>query len=285
MDWKDQKVAVTGSHGMIGKELVERLIELKADVYSIDLKIGFDLTNPIICDVLTRQVDYVFHLAGIKGNPKRTKEKPIDFMEPMLKFDTNMICAAQKNNIKGFLYTSSIAVENPESDYYPAWTKMTAEKLIEAMKIQYPNGTKYCIVRPANVYGRYDNFNSEYPMVVTKLINEAIKKRKIKLDIEGCKQIRDVINAKDVANGMIQAMEEMPNYPVNLCTEKGVSIEEIVKIIESELNIPVFYENLKLVLGPDKKVMKLNWNFKPQINLEDGIKEVIKYARNDWNSS
>ena len=141
---------------MIGRELVEQLIELDADVWLVDNKLldWMDLTEKEVCNrVCAYNIDYVFHLAGVKGNPKMTKEKPVDFMGPMLQFDTNMIIAAQEAGVKRFLYTSSIAVDNPETDKYPAWAKMTAEHLIEAMRIQYPKGTKYCIVRPSNVYG------------------------------------------------------------------------------------------------------------------------------------
>lgn len=277
--WKNKKVLVTGSEGMIGKELVIQLKELEANVTGFDIKDGnnvlkydhghymFDKYKP----------EYVFHLFGIKGNPKKTKEKPVDFMGPMLMGDTNIICLAQKYNIKRFLYTSSIAVENPESDKYPAWAKRTAETLIEAMRIQYPKGTKYCIVRPSNVYGRFDNFNTGYPMVVTSLIKKAMKDGKLILDEKGCWQERDFINAKDVARGMIKCMEEMPTKPVNLCSGKGKQINQLALIISKELNTKLEYTDLKLTLGPNKKVMKLNWDFKPEISLEEGIKEVIKW--------
>ena len=145
MDWKDKKVMVTGSEGLIGKELVRLLINLGAKVIEIDLKKGFDLTDKNMVDIIFDgyKPEYVFHLAGVKGNPKMTREKPVDFMQPMILFDTNCICAAQKHNAKRFLYTSSIAVEHPETDKYPAWAKMTGETLIEAMRMQYP--IKYAI--------------------------------------------------------------------------------------------------------------------------------------------
>lgn len=290
MEWKNKRVLVTGSEGMIGKELVLQLRELKCKVYTCDIvgkpNIPTDLRYFEECETIVNNVDFVFHLAGIKGSPKMTNEKPADFMK-MLQFDANMIYASQ-GKIKRFLYTSSIAVEHPETDKYPAWAKMTGEKLIEAMRIQYPvkyginspdkkYGTQWCIVRPANVYGRFDNFDNPNAMVVTSFISKMMKNRKLILDKKGREQVRDLINAKDVARGMIKCMEEMPIKPVNLCSGKGIKIKDIAKTIADELkNVELEYQDLNLTLGPNKKVMK-NPYVKPQISLKEGIKEVIKW--------
>lgn len=285
MEWKNKKVLVTGSEGLIGKELVLQLEELGADVFKFDLKTGYDIISysDLVRVFQEFRPEIVMNLFGIKGNPKKTKERPIDFMYPMLIGDTQIIKLAQQYGVKRFLYTSSIAVENPESDKYPAWAKMTAEVLIDAMRTQYPEGTKYCIVRPANVYGRFDNFDNPDAMVVTSFINKMIKDKKLVLDRKGAGQIRDIINAKDVARGMIQAIEGIDayqEYPVNLCSGKGVKIKDLAKTIADELkNIELEYQDLNLTLGPDKKVMKINWDFKPEISLEEGIKEVIKWNK------
>lgn len=274
-NWKDKKVLVTGSEGMIGRELVIQLKDLGAIVHGADYKNPEDpdLRNYYKCLALVSvtRPDYIFHLAGVKGSPKMTQEQPVSFMGPMLQFDTNMILAATEYNVSRFLYTSSIAVENPETDKYPAWAKQTAETLIEAMRIQYPE-TKYCIVRPSNVYGRFDNFDREHPMVITNLIKQAINKNQLELYNDGG-DIRDFINAKDVARGMIKTMEEMPDYPVNLCSGEENSIKEIAEIICKYLDCSLLTnENIK---GNTKRLMKPNFKFNREINIEQGIQEVI----------
>ena len=273
-------ILVTGGLGMIGRELVELLEKDKNNIVCVaDLKDGDDLTSYEQCKTLCVGTEEVYHLVGVKGNPKMTKERPLDFMFPMLQCDTNMIRAAIECGVKKFLYTSSIAVENPESDKYPAWAKMTGETLLEAAKIQHPE-FKSVIVRPANVYGRFDNFDNPNAMVVTKLINEALKNKKLILDNEGSNQYRDFINAKDVARGMILAMEEMPAYPVNLCSGDIWSINNLVLEIKENLNCKVEYADLGMTLGPRIKPMTINWNFKPQISLREGIKEVCEWVKN-----
>jgi GDP-L-fucose synthase len=283
MIWKNKKVLVTGSEGMIGKELVIQLLNLGAEVIKFDIndpKEKLDVTWKPACENMCENIDYVFHLFGIKGNPKMTNEKPVDFMAPMLFGDTNMIVSAQKQGVKKFLYTSSIAVENPETDKYPAWAKQTAENLIQAMRIQYPKGTEYCIVRPANVYGRFDNPNKENCMVITDLIRKAKNEPYLEIWGDGSNE-RDLINAKDVARGMIKAMEEMPEKPVNLCSGEGYQIGTIAKYIAEKFGKEVKFDKTKPT-GHARKVMQLNWDFKPEIGLHEGLNEVIQWAKESW---
>ena len=278
--FKGKRVMITGGDGLIGRELAELLRKEQCFIEIVDLKRGYNLKNFDACIsyISEYKPDYIFHLMGIKGNPKKTKERPADFMIPMLQCDTNMIESASLCNVKRFLYTSSIAVENPESDKYPAWAKMTAETLIDAMRIQYGDRTEFCIVRPANVYGRFDNFDNPDAMVITSLIGKALKDKKLILDRKGAAQERDFINSKDVAKGMIKAMIEMPKFPVNLCSGQGVCIGNIAQYIAKELNVELEMKDLNLVLGPNKKVMKRNWDNPLTISIERGITEAIKWT-------
>lgn len=295
MNWKNKKVLVTGSEGLIGKELCLKLEELGAILFKFDIKrfwtdfdmyeqAPMDITNyDLIKSVMSAfKPDYIFHLFGVKGSPKMTKEKPLDFMIPMLQGDTNMIRAAKEFNVKAFLYTSSIAVLNPETDKYPAWAKKTSETLIEAYRVQSPLATQFVIVRPANVYGRFDNFNNPNAMVVTSLVHKAMNSPNLHVWGDGTQE-RDFINAKDVARGMMLAMEKMPKEPINLCSGFGVSIKSVVEVIQRHIGkaLGVVYEKDKYT-GDKRRVMPSNGNligFEPEIDLEDGIKEVIEYAQ------
>lgn len=279
--FKGKKVLVTGSEGLIGQELVEQLKKLGAKTCLYDIKICsfFDVTNKQFIEEIFQSFkpDYVFHCFGIKGSPKRTREKPVDFMYPMLVGDANIIYLAQKYGVKKMLYTSSITVKYPEVDKYPAWAKSTGEFLIDAMRIQYPKRTQYCIVRPASVYGRFDNFGDENSMVITALIDKALKNKEFEVWGDGSEE-RDFINSKDVARGMIQAMEEMPKEPVTLCSGKCNTIKEIVEIIEKETGSKAIFKP-ELKAGAQKRVMDINWNFKPKIEIKEGLEETIKWIK------
>ena len=53
-------------------------------------------------------MDYVFHVAGIKGSVQVTLEKPASFFVPLLMFNTNVLEASRLNKVEKLVYTSSI---------------------------------------------------------------------------------------------------------------------------------------------------------------------------------
>ena len=107
---------------MIGIQLTKYLLEYGANVTIVSLDSGIkfkkvkfiktDLRNISNCLNVCKNIDYVFHLAGVKGSPLMAKEKPYSFMTPMLMFNTNILHAASVSGVKNFLYTSSVGVYN-----------------------------------------------------------------------------------------------------------------------------------------------------------------------------
>lgn len=280
--YKDKKILVTGSEGLIGKELVPMLKELGANVTGVDIKLGHDLSHKSTVEFifdLYGPFDYVFHLMGVKGSPQMTQSRPIEFMVPMLQCDTNVITTAQAKGVKRFLYTSSIALLNKQTDRFPAWAKETGETLIDAMKVQYPEGTQYCVVRPASVYGPYEDWNREGLMFISKMIKQrVIEGKKIELWNDGS-SIRDVVHAMDVARGMIDVMRVMPDSWVGLGGQEK-TIFQIAETICKETG------QTTLMTGPkdkgDSRRMIKNWIIDPT-PLEVGIKEVVEHVRNNCN--
>ena len=196
--FKNKKVLVTGGTGMIGRELVNLLLEKEAIVSVASLEdnpvvpegvsyVKADLTEFSTCMRVCEGKDYVFNVVGVKGSPKMCKEQPADFMVPMLQFNTNMMEAARRAGVKWYLFTSSVGVYHPaevfkeddvwktfpsNNDRFAGWAKRIGELQAEAYKIQY-DWNCISIVRPANVYGPYDNFDPENAMVIPSLIRKA----------------------------------------------------------------------------------------------------------------
>ena len=93
------KVLVTGGTGMIGRPLVDMLIEAGAEVRIAALDdparanpaaefMNGDLTDWDFCAKAINGVDMVFHLAGIKGAAGLSAQRPASFMVPLLLFNT-----------------------------------------------------------------------------------------------------------------------------------------------------------------------------------------------------
>src|SRR3989344_148195 len=197
--YKNKKILVTGGTGLIGRPLVERLVEEGAIVVIVSLDdssrapkgvefIRADLREFSNCMETCKGKDIVFHLAGIKGSPMLNQKQPASFFVPIITFNTNMMEAARRQGVSRFLYTSTVGVYAPtevfyeddvwktfpsENDRFAGWAKRMGELQAESYKIEY-GWDKISIVRPANVYGPFDNFDHKTAMVIPSLISRAI---------------------------------------------------------------------------------------------------------------
>ena len=306
--YKGKKVLITGGTGLIGTQLTRILVNYGCKVSvvsldkpkSLDKRVKFfrkDLRYLENCLEVCNNIDYVFHLAGIKGSPKMTVQKPASFMTPTLLFSINMMEAARRKKIKRYLLTSSIGVYAPSSklyedsvwktypskhDYIPGWTKRICELQAEAFKIEY-NFKNICIVRPANVYGPYDNFDKNNSMVIPALINKALNSKKY-LDVWGDgSAIRDFVFSEDVAKGMALALSKGIYYPINLGSGAGVKIKIIAETIAKLVpNGPLTIRWDKSKPTGDKiRLMSIkkakNIGYKQTTDIVEGIKKTI-----DW---
>ena len=309
--YKGKKILVTGGTGLIGRPLVEMLVNAggKVRIASLDDRarahpkaefLRLDLTDINNCLKATKGMDYVFHLAGIKGSPKMTKERPASFFVPTILFNTNMMEAARRESVKHYLYTSTIGVYAPakvfheddvwksfpsENDKFAGWAKRMGELQAEAYKIEY-SWNKVSIVRPANVYGPYDNFDPENAMVIPSLIARAFSGENPLVVWGDGTPIRDFIYAQDVARGMMLTLEKGETRPVNLGSGKGYSIREVVEVIKKNMQgkLKIVWDKSKPA-GDKKRLMDISRarsiGFTPKISLEDGIREAIEWYKSN----
>lgn len=308
--FKNKKVLVTGGTGLIGRQLVQLLIDqgAKVRIASLDdpsrahvaaefCRVNLmDFNN---CKQACAGMDFVFHLAGIKGSPAMTAKKPASFFVPTMLFNLNMMEAArQTESVKGYLYTSTVGVYAPaptfheedvwktfpsDNDRFAGWAKRMGELQAEAYKIEY-NWGNVAIVRPANVYGPYDNFDPNNAMVIPSLIKRALDGEN-PLNVWGDgSPIRDFIHAKDVALGMLKVVENNPGKPVNLGSGEGVTIKQIVEIITAQMKQkPDVVWDTSKPSGDKKRLMDTSLaqsiGFTPTISIEEGILETMEWYK------
>ena len=306
--YKSKKVLVTGGTGLIGQPLVKMLLDQGAIVTVVSLDNPSRCPNGALfkqadlrdfneCVSVCKDQEIVFQLVGIKGSPKMCAEKPASFFVPTIMFSFNMMEAARRAGVGRYLFTSSIGVYQPAdifreddvwktfpspNDRFAGWAKRMAELQAEAYQIEY-GWDNISIVRPANVYGPYDNFDPENAMVIPSLIRRAMEGESPLTVWGDGSPVRDFIHAYDVARGMMMAVEQGINVPINLGSGHGIKIreivEQIVKNLQDEREVvwdisKPAGDALRLM---DTTLAKNLIGFETEISLSDGIKETM-----DW---
>lgn len=314
--FKNKKVLVTGGTGMVGQQLVPKLIQHGAKVFvsSLDHKslvnqdiddfYQLDLSNLDNCIKIMDGKNIVINLLGVTGSPMLNETKPATFMMSNLYCAINPLMAAQISGVENYLYTSTYGVYAPskimteedvwktfpsEHDKYAGWAKRIGELQVEAYKKEY-NFKSIHIVRPANIYGPFANFNPESSMVVSSLIKRVEDgENPIKVWGDGS-SIRDFIYSSDVADAMISVMEKNIQNPINIGSGVGVSIKELIETIISIKNdnsLTIDYDLSKpkgdLIRILDTSYAQKN-NIKPSVSLREGLSKTIDWYKNNKDS-
>ena len=308
--YTNKNVLVTGGTGLIGRPLVELLVAQGANVTVASLDdpsrapqgVKFkhaDLREFSNCLEICQDQEIVFQLAGVKGSPAMTAKRPASFFVPTLTFSINMMEAARRAGAERFLFTSSVGVYSPAEIFYEddvwktfpsphdrfaGWAKRMGELQAEAYKIEY-NWDKISIVRPANVYGPYDNFDPANAMVIPSLIKRAMDGEKPLTVWGDGSPIRDFVHAHDVARGMLLAVEKGINEPINLGSGTGVTIKQIAEIVAENIPggpIELIWDITK-PSGDAKRLMDMTranaYGFSSQISIDEGIKQTIEWYK------
>ena len=307
-EFNNKKILITGGTGLIGREIAGILCDAGCIVTVVSLDkivinkninhIYGDLTDLNFCKDVTLGMDYVFHVAGIKGSIDVTVKNPASFFVPLLMFNTNVLEASRVNNVKKLVYTSSIGAysaaeifkegENEDKepmDMFPGWAKRMAELQFKAYAKQYGLNS-YSIVRPCNVYGPGDNFDPKNAMVIPTLMQRIFNKENPVTVWGDGSAIRDFAYSSDVAKGTILALHYGTNGKyVNLGSGKGYSIKELVETLAQFLDFNYEFDTSK-PSGFPRRIMDINLaremiKYQPEVSLLQGLKNTWEWFRDN----
>jgi len=297
-----RNVLVTGGTGLIGRQVVNILCNANAHVkiVSLDklnvderaLHIYGDLTDFELCKEVTKDMDFVFHLAGVQGTVQTSSSKLASHFVPILMVNTNILEAARINKINKLVYTSTIGAYEDreilkESDYkiestpmsFAGWAKRMAELQVYAYKIQHGIDT-YSIVRLSNIYGPGDNFNPETAMVIPALMYRIFNgENPLRVWGDGT-AVRDFLYSRDSAEGILLALHYgTAGDFVNIASGKGHSIRDVVTALQSLIDFDYSFDETK-PSGASVRIMDISkarelLGFIPSTDLTTGL-------RNTW---
>jgi len=317
--WEDQRILVTGGCGFIGSFIAEELLHRGADVTVADnfsrgnvenishiedkLEIRpVDLTTHKGCIKATENVDHVFHLAASVGGIHYIQRENVHGLTPSVLMNQHMLEAARINDVDRFMLASSACIyrqqhdglnrfsedqaipANPHSTY--GWAKILGEVACDAYHTDTKSDTG--AVRIFNCYGPRESLDPDSSHVIPSLCRKAIEAEdgdSIELFGDGTQE-RGFIYVTDLAEGMIQAMEDKTDgEPINLGNgDEVVSINELAEMIIdiSGKNLEIEYD-LSKPTGTDKYAiddtkMKDELNWEPSVSLEEGLRNVYEWA-------
>jgi GDP-L-fucose synthase len=313
--FKNKKVLVTGGAGFVGSNLLAKLLLTGAKISATihkknpqikDKRIKFmkgDLTDKGFCKKIVSDIDYVFMCGANTSGAAVIEKTPLVHVTPNVIMNTLMLEAAYKAGVSKFLFISSNAVYpvvdypvkesemmqgDPFEKYFPvAWMKRFSEILCEIYATKIKNPMKVIVVRPANSYGPYDDFEWETSHVVPSLIRKVVE-RQNPIEVWGDgRDIKDLIYVEDLVEGLLLSIFKIDNYTaLNIGTGRGVSIREVLAHILELDN----YSDAKIVFKCDKPTMipkrildvhlaKKLLGFKTRTSLSDGLKKTISWHK------
>jgi GDP-D-mannose 3',5'-epimerase len=259
---KTDRILVTGAGGFIGHHLVKRLkaegewvrgVDIKQPEYEPTVADEFqllDLRRWENCLLACHQIDQVYNLAADMGGIGYITAYLADIARNNTLINTHMLEASRANGVRRFLYSSSACVyagykqKNAdvtplkEEDAYPAdpepgygWEKLYAEELCRYYWKDYKFETR--IVRFHNVYGplgTYDGGKEKSPAAICRKVALAHNGGEIEVWGDG-EQTRSYMYIDDCVEGLIRLMRSDYHEPLNLGTDRLVSINQLVDLV------------------------------------------------------
>jgi UDP-glucose 4-epimerase len=329
------RILITGGAGFIGSQLGYKLHNEGNEVILLDNmssghkdnltingeKFGKfimdDIRNNSLFDHL-KNVDYVFHLAGIAPLPN-CQENPYEAIDINVAGTANVLEASRVNGVKRVIFASTSAVYennkitpfkesdkiNPDLIY--ATSKLQCEKLCNSFIKTYE--MEIVILRFFNVYGPHQDFKRKQPPLIGYLIREFMKNNSPILHSDG-NQKRDYIYIDDLIElcQIVMLHSKAPNEIFNVSSGEVISVKKIVDLISTNFKNtkpPIFREASKFwekypklfkgkyplklerlesevkkfSLGcPHKSKQILGWEAKTSFT--DGFKNSVNYAKN-----
>jgi len=304
-----ERILITGGGGFIGSHLARYLYSQGNFVRVVDIKfddfiqegyyserLNMDLRIWKNCIKATKGMDKVYNFAANMGGIGFITTIGAEVMHDNILINTCMLEASRQNKVKRFLFSSSACIYptykqvNPnvkglrEEDAYPAepdnfygWEKLFTEKMCEAYQRDY--GMDVRIVRYHNIYGpegTYKGGREKSPAALCRKVAEAHNPGTITIWGDG-KQTRSYCYIDDCVRGTVMLMESDYDKPLNIGSDRLVTIDELADIIirisgkkikkEYDLSAPQGVRGRNADITLARKV--LGWE--PKVSLEEGL--------------
>lgn len=305
-NFSGKNALVTGGTGMVGRQVVDLLLEAGACVKIVSLDhlvvderaehVHGDLVEFSFCREICRDMDLIFHVAGIGASVKSAVTRPGSHLIPMLQMNTNMLEAARLSGALKVVSVSSVGAYTDaevfrERDYkiestpmdVAGWAKRMAEVQVQAYRVEH-GLDNFAVVRPSNIYGPGDNFHPEHALVIPSLMYRLLHGENPLVVWGDGSCERDFVFSRDVAEGILLAAWHGVPYPPGFCNLGGgraYSIRELVETLNRFIDFDYEFDASK-PSGVKRRLLDLSLSqehlgYQPSTPLEEGLRQTWEW--------
>ncbi len=296
---KKIKVVVVGGAGFIGSNLVRALIKKKFDVHVVDnLSAGkkehvdpkaklhvVDMRDFAKLVPIFKGATYVFHLAAMP-RVQVSIESPRETHDINVNGTLNVFIAASQAKVKKVIYSASSSAYG-DQETFPLHEELPAkpkspyglQKYIGELTLRVWNevyGLPGVSLRYFNVYGPGQSETGEYALVIGKFLRQKREGGPLTITGDG-EQTRDFTSVHDVVRANILAAENKiatGGMVINIGAGDNRTINSVAKMIGGPIKYVAARLEPRHNKADNQKALKiLGW--KPEVRLEDGIKELV----------
>ncbi|MCL4418774.1 GDP-mannose 4,6-dehydratase [Patescibacteria group bacterium] len=294
----NRNISVSGTY-LLEKSLLNlQDIRKKLNLVKLDLK-DTDKTYNLIKDLMP---DYVFHLAALTS-PKDSFDNPTETIVNNIVAQINVLEAIKKANLINtrILVVSSAHVYgsvkkedlpiNEETKLMPANPYSVSKVTQDFLGLQYflAHKLKIVRVRPFNHIGPRQSSKLAVASFAKKIAEIEKGIRKPILSVGNLESARDFTDVRDMVKAYVLAIEKGKEGEVyNIGSGKSYKISHILNKLLSFSDAKITIELDKSLLRPvdspellcdGTKFSKLT-NWKPDISIENTLKDTLDYWRN-----
>jgi UDP-glucuronate decarboxylase len=303
-------VLVTGAAGFLGSHLCDRLIEKGYDVIGMDNYFTgskdnvrhlmnhdhFEMIRHDIVEPILLETDQIYNFA-CPASPVHYQYNPVKTIKTSVMGTINMLGIAKR--VKARILQASTSevygdpTVHPQTEEYwgnvnpigPRSCYDEGKRVAESLMMNYhtQNGVDIRIIRIFNTYGPRMALNDG--RVVSNFIVQALKGEPITVFGKG-EQTRSFCYVDDLIEGAIRMMEQDGFIgPVNLGNPHETTILELAEMIirltgsKSKIVYKPLPPDDPVRRQPDISLAKEKLAWEPKVNLEDGLKETIRYFK------
>ncbi|WP_306058719.1 NAD-dependent epimerase/dehydratase family protein [Natronococcus wangiae] len=297
-----ETILLTGSSGMIGTALAERLRSEGYDVTGVDIAPNpwsdeldaateiVDLREKSALKRLPSHFDAIIHL-GAHARVHQLVERPELAMENMT-MTFNLLEFARENGISNFLFASSREVygntnrivydesatyaDTSESPYTAS--KIGGESMVTAYSQCYDMTAT--IVRFSNVYGRYDTADRVVPLFIARCHED------LDLTVYGANKVLDFTYIDDCIDGLYKIIEQqhkVENTTLNIASGQGTSLLELAEQVndltpgDSDVLVePTRMGEVSRYVADIERAKRI-LDYDPQFSFSEGIDEAVTW--------